>query len=209
MAISRFDELNNIKRRSLPFDIYFGEMGLTEAQKKERIELSNKLLIVFQNWLNLFATYLTIEYVSEDTLTSILENDYREAISDYVVIDKAFDTYIKLMCADMVVATIENADNPYYLSEDRAMFIAENEANTSLNYEELQEAIASGKTKKTWHTIKDKRVRHTHSSVNNKTIPIREYFNVGNAKMLYPKDIENAEDYPEEIVNCRCSISYH
>ena len=88
------------------------------------------------------------------------------------------------------------------------MFIAENEANTMYEDEDYILALKEGMTRKKWVTIQDRRVRDTHREVEGVTIPIDEFFQVGNAQMLYPKDVINGGGYPEEIVNCRCSCIY-
>lgn len=102
---------------------------------------------------------------------------------------------------------LRETKNGWYLSDDRAMYNAENEANTVLNYKDYKEASLKYKYK-TWITENDSRVRQTHIPLEGETIPIADMFVVGEALMRFPKDIEYASDYPEEIVNCRCSIKY-
>jgi uncharacterized protein with gpF-like domain len=92
------------------------------------------------------------------------------------------------------------------------MFIAENESNTLLNSKEFIEAKEDGKTHKIWMVYPDNRVRPTHIDVNGAKIPIDSYFYVGDAMMLYPKDVTSelstGADHPEETVNCRCVVRY-
>lgn len=102
---------------------------------------------------------------------------------------------------------LAETSNGWYLSEDRAKYNAENEANTVLNYKDYKEAAQNYKYK-TWITENDIRVRDTHIPLEGETIPISDMFVVGEALMRFPKDIEYAADSPEEIVNCRCSIKY-
>ena len=97
--------------------------------------------------------------------------------------------------------------NDYYLSNDRAMFISECEANSILNYKEYSDALESGKKTKTWIDVGDKRERKTHLEVGGTTIPIKELFVVGNSLMLFPKDTSQSPS-TNEIVNCRCSARY-
>lgn len=101
---------------------------------------------------------------------------------------------------------------PYWTSEDRAQFIAENEANTLYNGADYIDAKKQGKTHKIWKTYQDDRVRPTHIEVEGAKLPIDEYFYVGRAKMLYPKDVTSefstGAECPEEIVNCRCVAVY-
>ena len=88
------------------------------------------------------------------------------------------------------------------------MFIAENEANTDMNYLEYVKAVNDGKTKKKWIDMKDKRERKTHLKVGSMTIPIERPFPVGDSLMQFPKDFSLGAD-AKEIVNCRCSIQYY
>lgn len=92
-----------------------------------------------------------------------------------------------------------------WFSEERANMIALNESNWIYNHEEFFEALARKKTK-TWHTALDEKVRFTHMAVEGVTIPVDEYFTVGNSKMLYPLDY--TADI-SETANCRCSLSYN
>lgn len=95
----------------------------------------------------------------------------------------------------------------WYISQDRAMYNAENEANTVLNYKDYKEAAQKYKYK-TWHTENDSRVRMTHVPLEGERIPITDMFVVGESLMRFPKDLEYAADSPEEYVNCRCSVTY-
>lgn len=95
----------------------------------------------------------------------------------------------------------------FYLSMDRADVVAENEANVIFNHEEYKEAVSDGRTLKVWITEEDERVRETHKAVNEKAIPIDEYFIVGDSYMLYPKDTSMGASM-NEIANCRCHIEY-
>ena len=92
------------------------------------------------------------------------------------------------------------------------MFITENEANTVFNSQEYVEAIYEGRTQKMWVTFADDRVRPTHDEIAIETIPIDDYFQVGDAIMLYPKDVTSELStgalHPEEVVNCRCKLLY-
>jgi hypothetical protein len=51
----------------------------------------------------------------------------------------------------------------------------------------------------------DGRVRPTHLAAHGQTVPLREEFTVGNSKLSRPGDPDGALD---EIINCRCSVSY-
>lgn len=101
----------------------------------------------------------------------------------------------------------EQAGKNYFLSDDRAKFIAENEANSVLNYGDLKTAIFEGYTRKQWRTMEDAKVRKTHGVISGVTIGITELFEVGNSFMLFPRDISHGAS-DQEIVGCRCSLKY-
>jgi len=61
--------------------------------------------------------------------------------------------------------------------------------------------------KKSWITLRDKRVRPTHHDAHGQTRPINEAFNVGSSRMMYPGDTSLGAPV-REIVHCRCSAQY-
>lgn len=92
--------------------------------------------------------------------------------------------------------------------QQRALSVAEQEANTIFNRIEYDDAIDSGRyTKKTWITEQDDRVRPTHLDVDFVTVLINEAFEVGDSLMMFPKD-DSLGASLNEICNCRCSIIY-
>lgn len=95
----------------------------------------------------------------------------------------------------------------YWTSQDRAMLISENEANAFYNYIDYREAKKQGKTKKTWLTELDDKVRLTHTLVEGKTVDIDGLFLVGDSLMRFPMDVMY-DAPPEETVNCRCVCRY-
>ena len=101
----------------------------------------------------------------------------------------------------------EEPRSDYWLSYRRAEDIAKSEANTFLNYTDYLDAKESGKTKKTWLTMLDDKVRGTHTEVEGRTIDIDESFVVGNSLMKFPHDLSESPD-PKEVINCRCSVEY-
>lgn len=98
-------------------------------------------------------------------------------------------------------------DKDYWLSYKRAEDIAKSEANTFLNYTDYVDAKASGKTKKTWLTMLDDKVRQTHSEVEGQTIDIDALFYVGDSLMRFPHDLAESPN-PKEVIGCRCSVQY-
>ncbi|MCD7724299.1 MAG: phage head morphogenesis protein [Clostridiales bacterium] len=209
-----FDELNiaisaeaQEKMRSLPYEQYFGEMNLTEEQKQRRIEMAEKFEDEILFILSLIAVLSEHSAVDWNYIQEQFKMAYLTVLGGESAIDDYTKNYITQISYDLTQTTKSNMGNEYNLSYDRARYISENEANTIINHDENEEAIAIGFTKKTWLTMRDRRVRHTHAVLEGKTIPIGNAFEVGDSLMNFPKD-ESFYPSDEEVVNCRCSIKY-
>ena len=237
MTVLTIDELNKLgkSRRSVPYDTFFGEMVLTDKQKAERKSFAEQMEDAM---LFLFALVVAMEESgSIDTgyLESTMRDKYAEIAAFYVTLDSQYESYIDQFAHDVVKTTLERSgietakdsangnapnngseraesaqNNPdaYYLSEDRAVLVAENEANTTLNHGDYTEAKRQGKTYKVWRDFGDFRVRQTHREVNGIEIPIGEAFAVGNSLMMYPRDSSLGAD-GDEIAGCRCTCEYY
>lgn len=218
--IQNFDKINILKRRSLPYYEYFGDMELTKEQKRRR----EALAITIEDMIMIFLT-LVDAGLPEVRVKQELVNSLYEALEDkpFFESEEQKDKYIMDFVNETYKSTIDNlakfprdydytGNSKYWVSEDRAQFIAENEANTIYNSAEFVEAKKQGKTHKIWVTYNDDRVRPTHIEVEGAKIPIDSYFYVGMAQMLYPKDVTSefstGASHPEETINCRCTISY-
>ena len=219
-----FDKLNILKRRSLPYDKYFGDMELSDKQRARRKDLAFILEDILAIYFDYITTGLGLGVLNEVLAKQELTYSLYDALDgkDYFR-DGELDKYIANFVNDTYTATVDNMTNhpndydytgetPYWVSDDRAQFMAENEANTIINSAENIEAIKSGKTHKIWMAFPDDRVRPTHVDVNGAKIPIDSYFDVGRARMLYPKDVTSelstGAECPEEVVNCRCCVYY-
>ena len=202
-----FDELNNPKSRAIPYEQYFGEMELTEEQKEERIKASKRIEDMMLFLFSLLSVMKEYSYENLEFVVSQVKNQYSDVLSVSMEMDEYLNGYVNDFSEQIVETTQNHMDDEWYLSDDRAMFIAENEANTTFNYLEYKKAIESGKTKKRWITMRDRRVRHTHQLVDGKSIGINDVFLVGDSEMFYPKDTTFGAS-ALEIVNCRCSIKY-
>ena len=187
---------------TITYEEYFEPMVLTKWQKRKRIklakELEDALFLLFLAW-----------YYETDVIEA--QNTFIEAYMgavekrDDVGLRDDFDEYVVLLAANLYESTIRNMDDPYYISLDRAVYVAANEANTAMNRIEFGEAKADGKTKKTWHTEQDLRVRLEHIPMDGVTIPIDDKFMVGGYPMSYPKDWSAP---PYLTINCRCVLTY-
>lgn len=209
-----FDELNKLYAaekgddlRSMPFDQFFGEMGISQEQKDRRIDTAEDIkafvLIALQE---MYYEMHEGDY-GEYSPTETIRNGYRSLIDRLAIpLTVMFEAlHPDELATEVVSVTMNHPEDPYFFSEDRATLIAENEANSIWNDSEYQDAILTGKTHKTWVAMKDKRTRDTHRAVDGTTLRIDEYFQVGEAMLLYPR---MGCEYPEEVVNCRCTLIY-
>lgn len=210
MAIQKFDELNLI---AIPYEQYFGEMGISKAEKLRRIAYAEDLDDIF------ILLFMMIEADRElgneldvAYLVDFVERNYKDALAenhDIDVDDKYpwLAVHIREMAQEVIQQNVDKPDDAWVVSNDRAMVIAENEANSIGEYKQFQDAVDSGKTKKTWNTMADHRVRHTHEELESLTIPIMETFKVGAYEMYQPKDTSLGAGL-EEIAGCRCWCTY-
>lgn len=201
------DELNVPKKeRSMPFEKFFGEMDLTPEQKKKRIEMAEEfedMMWYFFEYYNVMVENGTI--ANTQKLTDALETRYLDVLRHFMGSDEEILAYVKIFAQNVTETTVKHSDDDYYTSNDRARLIAENESLSCFNNYDYLDAIASGKTRKRWIAIVDDKTRDTHLAVNGKTIPINDYFFVGDSLMRYPHDLRASA---QEVINCRCSISY-
>ena len=236
--INRLDsEGNNLyKLRSMPYEQYFGEMAfLSDEEKEERIALAEDLedvmmflmfLVVSQSNYSYMAaissaeTKETLRQRMVDTVSNHVEIDgeLQEQINDFI--DEATDTtfeYLVILNAignnastgPIPTTGSENeTDAEFYLSDDRARLLAEEESNSIFNYMGFEQAVMRGYRTKTWLTMADAFVRRTHVPMEGKTIPIDELFQVGDSFMRFPRD-QKYNARLKEIVRCRCGIKYN
>ena len=148
MAVAVFDKLNVIstkvsqteaEARSMPYEEYFGEMELDDEEKRRRINVAEKIELVL---LFVFSFVATLGEMAENYRDYIIEQfqkQYQSALAPYMDVDFYTRQYIENITESIVNTTLFNmgstaelADN-YYLSDDRAMYVAENEANSVMN----------------------------------------------------------------------------
>lgn len=210
-----FDELNKLyveerDLRSMPFEQFFGEMELSEEQKRRRIDTARDIhSFIILAIMELYYEMHEGNYGEYDA-SGTIRDGYRALLDRLGIPLTAFflATHADAVAAEIPLAAMNHPNDPYFFSEDRARLIAENEANSIWNDSEFQDAILTGKRRKTWHAIIDKRTRDTHREINGTTIPIGEPFEVGESLMMFPRD-ESMGASGGEIVNCRCSVTYH
>lgn len=198
-----FDKLNNIKRRSEPIDEYFADMGLPDDRRKRREEAAYAYLDMML-WY-----FLLLEAgTSYEDANMMLAERYQDTMADLDILDAELMAYAYVFADTIGKTTKEHEDDDWYTSDDRAAFIAENEASGTIGWDELMEAMEAGMTQKTWHGMLDKRERESHVDAEDQTVGIMEFFQVGEAQLLYPHDEINGAEYPEETVGCRCWVTY-
>lgn len=209
---------NQFSKLAIPYEEYFAEMDITDAQKRKRISLAKSfeefLLLVFQeitkqiqgfdklNMIYQIDTSYFEGYISSGILNVLNSYGYSQLKEPYLF------QYANDLAFMIMATTMKHPDETDdYLSDDRAVFIAENEANSVENYMELRKAQEQGYKYKTWRTMLDKKVRHSHVGMENKTIPIEELFDVNGSMMMQPKDYSFGAD-AKEVVNCRCVLKF-
>lgn len=216
MSVSSYDELNirPNNRRSEPYKEYFSKMSISDKEKQERIAFSEQMEEVVLYILALIETTIESGETKREYIQTQFYDKYLDVIASYMLIDtyiKQYATDITKQIIDITFERLSSEDksitDDYYLSNDRAMFISECEANSMLNYRQYSKAVKSGKTKKKWIDVGDKRERKTHLEVGGTTLPIGEPFSVGDSLLQFPKDTSLGAS-ADEIVNCRCSIQY-
>lgn len=217
MALRVQDELNNnTQKRSMPFDQYFGEMGITDEQVEQRIALAEDLyfsfLIVFKE---IKLKYELEKRQSDAPFTFVIDIDeYADKLADDLntnVIDNLGEgidlNRITDLAREIIRVTVDHITDSYFTSQDRAMFCAEDQSNAISNGYEFLDAVRSNKSQKKWNIIDDDKVRKTHREVANKTIGIYELFEVGGSLLAYPGDSSHGAD-DEEVCGCRCWATY-
>lgn len=228
-TILDFDELY----RANLYREYFGKMLISPEEMRSRIELAEEIedvmLFVFAYWLIAEEADISIEEIKQDArekLTSVvashtkldpyLEKHINDVINEVVDVTerrakKAKDDYEEesdVLNEFMKESKDETGkESDYWTSRERARLISEDEANAFDNYIEYRDAKAEGKTKKTWLTELDDRVRLTHTLAEGQTVDIDGLFLVGDSLMRFPKDTEY-EPSPQETIGCRCVCKY-
>ena len=215
MALSNIDNLTTYEYVYTEQEVdsilteYFDVMDIDDEQKEKRKDLAkeirNALLFLFA-LINVSYEY---DYLSYEYVLGMFRAEFQQIVLQYGRLDIYTEKYIQKVTKDVVDTTFKNLDlvNPnFWMSDERAIIVGENEANSVLNYEELQEAIDNGYTMKEWLTERDNRVRRTHKAVDGKKIPIEEYFEFPDCRMLMPHDYDNGTD--KELANCRCTLKY-
>lgn len=209
-----FDELNALydderDQMSTDYDEWFDDMDISEVQKQKRKESAEELERIFRDLLALiFYFYVDGAYEYAEAMMDA-QAQYTELLksSGADVSEFYMNVHIPESISGVVNTMLAHPENPFNFSIDRARLIAENEANSMWNDSEYVDALKSGKKRKTWHTVIDKRTRDWHAEVNSQTKRIEDPFEVNGELLQFPRD-ESLGASGGNIVNCRCSVSY-
>lgn len=197
-----FDELHALK---IKYSEWFGDMEITETEKKERESLAEEIELLF---MALFL--MAIDEQDKQLCLDYVRNQYKQLCNKFLDANKTsayINQYVNMITENILDVTLDNIKSDYYTSQDRAIFIAANEANTIGNYREQVRKIKNGYKFKTWMTQGDDKVRPTHVLVDNTKIGVFEPFSVGGSKLMFPRDYSLGAD-SNEIINCRCVAIY-
>lgn len=211
-----FDELNVLngqkKPRSIPINRWFNEMPLSEQQRRDRRGFAKEMQDIL--FVAMSMIHLSLQRgMSLDDAKNNLAGQLNGLLNRYTYPDGFLTMHIAEYVSNFVDTTVRHSvaekpeDVAYWFSEDRARFNAENETNLIFNHDDFRIAVASGLLNKQWITMRDERVRYSHTMVDGEVIPIEDYFLVGESLMLYPMDTSMGAD-DSEICNCRCVVRY-
>ena len=234
MEILKLDELAVNKRRSKPYEQYFGGMRISEERKDRRKRLAGDIEDAMLDYME--SLIVADQYGMFPVMVRSITDEYKQryidaarnhAIADAYILDHADDytdglrenttEAIKKLSQAEQGAFSGNYDDEiaayilslrWYLSEDRAILNGEDQANYILDHTELVEALEDGYRRKGWLSMRDRKVRDTHREVDGTVIPIEEPFEVGGYLMMTPKD-DSMGAPDEEIANCRCSLEFY
>lgn len=205
----------------IPINEFFAEMELSEAEKKRREDLANELLILFLMFFAEIEAEKTIQNktkpdVNMEYYKNMLYRQYCDDVETFIVLVAALLGRRKIsdemsenirQRVSYIVDTTLKFDDDFYTSKDRAIMLACNEANYVGNDTDYNIAKYQGYRHKKWLTMKDEKVRFTHSLADGQTVGIDDYFNIGGYEMLYPMDTSQGAP-TSECVNCRCVVQY-
>jgi len=182
-----FDELNNLREFLLEIQPF-----LLSTVEEERQEAEDAL---FEELWVLYATaYLQGVNEANTQLQSNFEAD-PERFTAQALRPIAGKTFVERVEEYAPAGDIESIYR-----------VADTDAHRLYVNGEVDAAIASGATTKTWHTMEDFRVRDTHTYLEGVTVGIEDYFATYDGdEALMPGDFTLAENN----VNCRCWLTFN
>lgn len=215
-GIDALNNLTNADEDEIAEEIrrWFEETPLPQDRVDKRVSLAIDLEKSFRN---LFILMITAEMIDELENKQSYFEDY--AFSGYIgaMQDNGYDVdessmgyielYAKTRSKEIVDTAILRKADAFYGSLQHTIAIGQDESSAVVNYEEQLQAIVSGYSFKSWVTMHDAIVRHTHRTLDGKTIGIFQPFSVGKYQMMFPCDASLGASQ-KEIANCRCFLEY-
>lgn len=217
--INSFDSLNNLtsvdeEKIEQQIREYFEETDMPQDEVEKRVALGIDLNKVFRNLFILMATAEIIDELEnkQDTFADYAYSGYIDAMQEngYDVDPEGtgyIELYSKSRCKEIVDTAILHKADSFYGSLDHSILISEDESSAVVNYYDQLSAISSGMKYKTWITMQDKNVRHSHNLLDGRTIGIYEPFHAQGGDLLFPLDVSLGVNR-REIYNCRCFLEY-
>ena len=217
--LSGIDSLNNLTsadEEDIERQIreYFEETEMPQEEVEKRVALGIDLNKVFRNLFILMATAEIIDELENkrDTFADYAYSGYIDAMQEngYDVDPEGtgyIELYSKSRCKEIVDTAILHKADSFYGSLDHSILISEDESSAVVNYYDQLSAISSGMRYKTWITMQDKNVRHSHNLLDGRTIGIYQPFHAQGGDMMFPMDVSLGVN-KREIYNCRCFLEY-
>lgn len=201
----KIDKLNLVEKpKILTIEKYFGEMPLTDEQKKKRIDMCEDFEVFL---LYIIELGEELERMQLDILIGQLQMGFIEIASKHLDMTEAIIERINEDAMYIAETTKKNLDVPFFTSPDRARLVAENETQSLFNLSEFDRAKEQGFKFKEWLAMLDEKTRETHALADGQKVDIDTPFIVGNSLMMFPTDTSLGAP-PEEIINCRCVMRY-
>lgn len=209
MAEINIDKLNYSQKDKefVSYKKYFGEMVLDKKEIEKRIKLAEELEEVF---VYLFSVVENTQAIDKSQLLFLIYTMYTDIVNNYLGTEQTpeyIENYANKVLKSIMDVTYNKVDNGYFSSLRRAKEIASNEANVIANYRLQIDYVKKGYKYKIWHTMKDYKVRETHKPLDETKISIFDAFEVGNSKMMFPKDYSLGAS-ADEVIGCRCTVEY-
>lgn len=201
----KIDKLNVVEKpKILTIEKYFGEMPLTDEQKKKRIDMCEDFEVFL---LYIIELGEELDRMQLDILIGQLQMGFIEIASKHLDMTEAIIERINEDAMYIAETTKKNLDVPFFTSPDRARLVAENETQSLFNLSEFDRAKEQGFKFKEWLAMLDEKTRETHAMADGQKVDIDTPFIVGNSLMMFPTDTSLGAP-PEEIINCRCIMRY-
>lgn len=199
-TVLSFDQIHRLR-----IEEWFKPMDLSEAEKKRRADLAEKLEMMFLYYFEAYDDKPEIDWVGY--LIDVFQT-LALAFLGLKEIPAYLADHIRRIVEDFVSVTDKRRDeDPYWTSDDRALGMGLNQANAVGNYKEWTDAVRDGRLLKTWNTILDGRERDSHHDEDATTVPILEPFHLPGGDLMFPGDTSLGASV-DEIANCRCHASY-